>query len=297
MITTLSRSTATIIAFAALSTGTACTGDATPPAGLATGTAAPSTAAAAKEPRKVTDELIANAVDRTLLTDAALHNKQIDVKVDQGIVTLTGIVDSLMLKERAAKLCQTIRGVRSVVNTVVLNATSRTDDAILADVRSALHYDAATHALALKEEVKDGVVTLSGAVPSYREKQLAGYVAKGVKGVRGLRDSMALTITSQRPDAEIAVELKRAMGVDVWLHPGFVGVNVKGGEVTLTGTVGSAAQYDRATSLAWTAGVTSVKAEGLKIRALGEGYRPAPGDVRRQGRRADQASRAGCLRR
>ena len=221
---------------------------------------------APKEPRKMTDQQIANAVDHTFLTDAALHNKQIDIVVnDQGIVTLTGGVDNLMLKERAAKLAQTIRGVRGVVNTVTLKTPSRSDDQIRKDVESELHYDAATDSYELKADVKGGVVTLSGAVPSYREKQLAVYVAKGVKGVKAVNESITLTNNGNRPDAEIAAEVKRAYSIDVWPHPNFITTDVKAGAVTLSGTVGNPAQHDRAISLAWTSGVMSVNAERLKI--------------------------------
>jgi osmotically-inducible protein OsmY len=223
-------------------------------------------AAAPKEPKKMTDQQIANAVDHTFLTDAALHNKQIDITVnDQGIVTLTGGVDNLMLKERAAKLAETIRGVRGVVNTVTLKTPSRSDDQIRKDVESALLYDAATDSYKLNADVKGGVVTLSGTVPSYREKQLAVYVTKGVKGVKAVNESITLDSKSNRPDAEIAAEVKRAIAIDVWLHPNFITTAVKDGVVTLSGTVGNPAQHDRAMSLAWTSGVMSVNAKGLKI--------------------------------
>ena len=222
-------------------------------------------AATPREPKKMTDQQIANAVDHTFLTDAALHNKQIDIAVNQGIVTLTGGVDNLMVKERAAKLAQTIRGVRGVVNTVALRTSPRSDDKIRKDVEQALRYDAVTDTYDLKADVKGGVVTLSGTVPFYREKQIAVYVAKGVKGVKAVNESITLKNKSNRPDAEIAAEVKRAFSIDVWLHPNFITTEVKDGLVTLTGTVGSPAQYDRASSLAWTAGVNSVNTQGLKI--------------------------------
>jgi osmotically-inducible protein OsmY len=218
-----------------------------------------------QEPKRMTDQQISFAVEYTLLTDAALYNNQIDVTVNQGIVTLTGGADNVMAKERAAKLAQTIRGVRGVVNTLALKTPSRSDNDIRKDVASALLYDAATDSYELKSEVKGGVVTLSGTVPSYREKQLAVYVAKGVKGVKEVKDSIALKGKIERSDAEIAAEVKRAIAIDVWLHPIFIDTDVKDGVVTLTGSVGSPAQYDRADLLAWTAGVKSVHAEGLKI--------------------------------
>ena len=230
-------------------------------------TADPSTAETIvlKEPRKTTDQQITNAVDRTFLTDAALHNSQIDVRTGAGIVTLTGVVDNLMAKERAAKLAQTIRNVRGVVNTIELKIPSRSDDEIRNDIAAALLYDAATDSYELKPTVKDGVVTLTGTVPSYREKLLAEYVAKGVKGVKEVRDSITLKGKSERSDSEIAGEVKRAIAIDVWLHPSQIITEVKNGAVTLSGAVGSPAQHERANLLAWTAGVKSVNAQGLRV--------------------------------
>ena len=225
----------------------------------ATGWAAP------KDQKKMTDQQITNAIEYKLLTDSAMINNQIDAKVNDGIVTLSGMADYLMVRERAGKLAQTIRGVRGVVNTILLKPSVRPDDKIRNDVDSALSYVAATESYRLKPVVKAGVVTLSGAVQSYGERQLAMYVTKGVKGVKEVKDSIIVTNRSERPDTEIATEVKRALAIDVWLEPTFINTEVKDGVVTLSGTVGSSAQYGRASQLAWTAGVKSVHTGELKI--------------------------------
>ncbi len=233
-------------------------------------------AAVRQEPKMMTDQQIAYAVDYTFLTDAALYNSQIDVTANQGIVTLTGAADNLMAKERAAKLAQTIRGVRGVVNTLALKTPSRLDIDIRKDATEALRYDAATDSYKLKPEVKDGIVTLTGTVPSYGEKRLAIDVVKGVKGVKGVTDSIALKDTNKRSDAEIAAEVKRAIAIDVWLQPISINTEVKDGVVMLTGTVGSPAQYSRANLLAWTAGVKSVRLEGLRVEPLAKAIDQRP---------------------
>ena len=221
--------------------------------------------AAPKEQKEMTDQQITRAVDHALLTDSALLNNQIDTKVNEGIVTLSGTANNLMTKERATKIAETIRGVRGVVNTIALKTISRSDDEIRKDVKSALFYDAATDSYELTPAVKDGVVTLSGTVQSYLEKQLAVHVAKGVKGVKEVKDSITVTLKSKRTDAEIAAEVKRAIAINVWLATSFITTEVKDGVVTLTGTVGSSALHSQASWLAWTAGVKSVNAEELKI--------------------------------
>jgi len=190
----------------------------------------------ATQQKKITDQQMTSAVDRALLTDSALLNNQIDAKVSEGIVTLSGTADHLMAKERAAKIAQTIRGVRA--SSIPSSCGSlRSDDEIRKDVESALLYDAATDSYELTPTVKDGVVTLGGKVQSYHEQQLAVHVAKGVKGVKEVNDSITVKTKSERPNSEIAADVQRAIAIDVWLHGNPIVTKVKDGVVTLTGAV------------------------------------------------------------
>jgi osmotically-inducible protein OsmY len=221
--------------------------------------------AAPKKHTKMTDQQITSAVAHTLLTDSALLNKQIAARVDNGIVMLSGTADHLMARERAAKLAQTIRGVRGVVNRIALKTAWRSDDQIRKDVELALFYDAATDSYQVRPAVKNGVVTLRGTSQYYREKKLAVHIAKGVKGVKAVTDNITLAFPRSRSDAEIAAEVKRALSIDAWLAADVIKTKVKNGIVTLTGAVGSYALQDRALLLAWTAGVKSVNVIGLSI--------------------------------
>lgn len=72
----------------------------------------------------------------------------IDVKVNRGIVTLSGHAESLLARERATRLTETVRGVRSVVNTVVVepavpvpDSEVSTDAEIERNVRSVMRMD------------------------------------------------------------------------------------------------------------------------------------------------------------
>ncbi len=221
--------------------------------------------AATKEQQIITDQLITNAVDQRLLSDSALKNNQIDAKTDDGIVTLSGTANHLIAKERATMLAQTIRGVRGVVNTITMRIPLLADNEVRRNVESALFYDAATDSYDIKTVVKDGVVTLSGTVQSHRERQLAVYVVKGVKGVKEVKDGITVITNRKRPDVEIAAEVSNVFAIDVWLTPYLIKVNVKDGVVTLIGEVGSSAQFERAKMLAMTAGVKTVNSDGLLI--------------------------------
>jgi osmotically-inducible protein OsmY len=108
-------------------------------------------------------------------------------------------------------------------------------------------------------------VTLSGTVKSYREKQIAVYVAKGVKGVKEVKDSISVSTRSNRSDEEIADEVRNIIVINAWLTPNLINIKVKDGVVTLIGKVGSLAQKERARVLAWTAGVKAVNSDGLLV--------------------------------
>ena len=221
--------------------------------------------AAPENPKPATDSQITNAVNYKLLTDAALLNNQVFAKTSNGIVTLSGTADHLIAKERAVKLAQTLRGVRGVVDTIQMDIPSVPDTELQKNVQSALLYDAATDSYEIQSEAKDGVVTLSGTVTSHYEMQLAEFVVKGVTGVRELKDNITVQPKDNRPDAEILAEVKRIISNDVWLDPNFISTGVKDSVVTLTGAVGSSAQHERASIVAWSAGVKSVNVDGLQI--------------------------------
>jgi osmotically-inducible protein OsmY len=69
-----------------------------------------------------------------LLNDSGVPAYLIDVSTRDGIVTLSGWVDSLLAKERASEIAATIKGVRAVVNRIAIT-TVRPDEEILEDVR------------------------------------------------------------------------------------------------------------------------------------------------------------------
>lgn len=63
-----------------------------------------------------TDSSVKTGVEKRLKQDARLKKSSIDVRVDKGVVTLTGDVDNLMSRARASELARGVPGVRSVQN-------------------------------------------------------------------------------------------------------------------------------------------------------------------------------------
>ncbi|MBD3349036.1 MAG: BON domain-containing protein, partial [Candidatus Eisenbacteria bacterium] len=214
-----------------------------------------------------TAEDVEDAVALALKTEPGVPGESIDVEVDGGIVTLTGSVGNILAKERAARVAETVRGVRSTVNLLKVYAPARPDEGVKADVVQALMTDPVSETWEVDVSVADGVVTLSGSVDSWRERRIAERQAKSVRGVRDVRNEIRVTYTVDRADEEIESEIKSALRWNPHIDDGLIVVEVENGSVTLRGSVGSAAEKRLAETRAWTAGVSGVDASRLRVVA------------------------------
>ena len=85
----------------------------------------------AAEAKDIKDIDITLAVDRQLQIDEGVPAHLIDVRTKDGIVTLSGPVENLLARERAAEIAATVKGVRSVINFIDVLAIIRTDAQVL----------------------------------------------------------------------------------------------------------------------------------------------------------------------
>jgi len=222
-------------------------------------------AAAAK--RQITDISVTDAVEDELLIDKAVPAHRIDVSTVDGVVTLSGSVDNVLAKERAARIARIVKGVRAVVNKLEVDPPFlRTDGQIRDDVETALLSDPATDSYEIDVRVNDNVVTLSGAVDSWQEQVLCETVAKGVNGVKGVNNEIEVLWPKERSDYEIKTEVEQALRWDAFVDHALIDVTVKEGKVTLSGTVGSAAEKNEASWDAYVHGVKSVDDTGLEVK-------------------------------
>lgn len=213
-----------------------------------------------------TDMEIRDAVEDQLLVDLHVPLHRLDVTVSEGIVTLEGRVENVLARDRAARIAETLRGVRSVINRVEVEPlTERTDKQLYDDIEAALLRDPATESYEVKTAVTGGFVTLEGIVDSEHERQFAAKVAKGVAGVRDVENKLAVRDPVSRPDLEIQNDIEQALAWNVLVQGGLVDVEVDQGVATLTGSVGSAAERRLVERMAWVAGVSAVKSEALEV--------------------------------
>jgi len=222
---------------------------------LAVCTGGPAVAA----PDDLDDSDITLAVETELILEDAVPSHKIDVSTENGIVTLSGSVDSYFAKLEAENTAESVKGVLAVVNDIDVKPIVRTDIQIRSDIISALALDPVTEWFEIDVKVDDGVVSLTGEVDSYTEKTTAEEVAEDVRGVIDVNNLLTYDMISDRTDNEIKQDIEYRLRSDASIAAGLISVSVDDGEVTLSGSAGSAAEKTEAENEAWiVAGVESV---------------------------------------
>lgn len=156
------------------------------------------------------DATLAATVKSKLLWNSNTDGLDIQVRAENGVVSLSGNAGTPVAKELAGELVANTPEVREVHNHLSIStadstsaeaenaatdaAASISDSWINSKVRSSFLYSRNLDALNIKVDTKDGFVSLSGTVLSNAEKRLAVETARNIRGVRGV-DADALRIT------------------------------------------------------------------------------------------------------
>ena len=246
----------------------------------------------AQSTRALNDEGVSHAVKTSLLLEDSVGAADIDVIANNNIVTLLGRVDSLYEKIRAEEVAEKVKGVISVINQIEVAQSSDSSVQIRAEVLAALGRDPLTNPWTIQVEVTDGIVTLRGHVRSRGEKLLCERIASRVRGVRSVNNCIEYSPRPSQADKDIELEIEERLYSDSSLSSPLVEVSVLNGEVSLKGSVGSAADRHTAIAVAWNvSGVTSVDARSLRVRWwLGKD------DISRQSTPSDEEIKRAILR-
>jgi hyperosmotically inducible protein len=74
--------------------------------------------------KKLSDDSISDFVRLKLASDPDVKGGALDAVSKDGIVTLTGIVETQRQKDKASKLAKKVKGVKQVVNNITLKERS-----------------------------------------------------------------------------------------------------------------------------------------------------------------------------
>jgi osmotically-inducible protein OsmY len=231
----------------------------------------------------IPDSDITDWVKDALYRDVRVDSYDINVSTTNGVVMLSGSVNSLAAKKYADLEAKKIDGVLGVINKITVSPSWRSDTDIRNAVRRRILNSSVIESEGIHVQCADGKVTLSGKVDSYSQKREAGLIASEVRGVIDIVNNITTKWTSERSDGKIKNDAVAALKRDVYLTNLPITVTVKDAVVTLEGTVGSAYEKNRAyDDVRWIRNVQSVnnklKVEWWGKRGTREGV-PSPSDA------------------
>src|SRR6266542_2115152 len=144
----------------------------------------------------MTDSWITSKTKIALFSDDRVKGTQVHVETQKGTVMLRGKVDSNEAKAAAAEVAQGIEGVKSVKNELQVVAPSSRkavdadDKQITKSVEDRFKQDPDLKKAKIDAKVNAGVVTLTGEVKSIGTSARASEVARGIPGVRSVKNDL-----------------------------------------------------------------------------------------------------------
>jgi len=183
-----------------------------------------------------------------------LNAAEIGVTAKDGVVSLTGVVDSFAKKTEAEDAARNVAGVTALVEKIEVkfpNSYSKTNAEIAKEVLTALKASWEVAQDKIQVKVEAGWVTLTGELVWNYQKEAARKAIENLMGVTGVTNNITIKSDSQQEVERLGIEsaLKRNWA----FHDNNIAVTVSGHTATLNGRVGSLYQKSQAGSIAWNA--------------------------------------------
>lgn len=183
-------------------------------------------------------------------------------------LVLEGTVERLATKRVAARVAaEALAGTDIEDRVRVRTRRLRQPALVVKHVIDSLTQDPYLDERSIEVSMEDGVVTLSGRVPSLAAKRLAGVLTWWVPGVEDVRNRLAVVPPEEDSDDEIREAVVTALDKDPLVDHTRILVGVHDGVVTLRGRVPSEAERECAVEDAWMVwGVRDVK-DAIEVAA------------------------------
>lgn len=207
------------------------------------------------------DSLIKEVVLDELTWQPDIDETQIGVIVEDGVVTLSGIVDSYAKKLAAEKAVKNVKGVKAVADDIEVKygeEYKKTDKEIAKVVVNTLKLNASVPDDKVKIEVSDGWVYLSGELKWFYQKEAVNKAVENLLGVKKVVNNIIVQQVAE--PTEIKIKITKAFERLADIDANNIKVEVEGHTVRLRGKVHSYVEKDEAKKTAYGApGVYEVK--------------------------------------
>jgi osmotically-inducible protein OsmY len=200
------------------------------------------------------DKAVREDVMRELDWEPVVRSTEIGVGVKDGIVTLSGAVDSHAAKravERAAGRVRGVGAVSSQLEVKPVGPAERSDADIAWAAANALAWNALVRQERLVVSVTRGWIVLEGSVERRFQKTAAEDAVADLAGVVGVTNLIA--VRPAIPAKELKQEIETALLRCADVNAQRIVVEVENDCVRLWGCVGSLAQREGAERAAWSA--------------------------------------------
>ncbi len=218
-----------------------------------------------KRPHKIvflTDEEIKSAIQDAFLYDTRVNPFNPKVEVENGLVTLSGVVDNLKAKKSAEKDAANTYGVWRVINKLKVRPKDMLSDSKIEEyVKDALAFHPLVDRYDIKVQVRNKKVHLNGVVDTVFDKKRVDDVVSGIKGVGEINNR--LKINNSWPfknDAEIQRNIENEFLWSLMVDGEDIFVSVANGKASLRGNIESLNELKAAVKNAFEGGARSVDA-------------------------------------
>ncbi|MDD3936068.1 BON domain-containing protein [Rhodoferax sp.] len=201
-----------------------------------------------------TDSEIKKDVLSELLWDPLVAETKVGVTVNEGVVTLTGHLDTYAEKVAAKRAAEHVSGVKAIaveIDVIPVGSHQRSDTEIALAVEHALSWNTSVPQDRVKLTVEKGWVTLTGDLDWNFQRRAVERMVRPLKGVVGITDNIQLK-TLPIP-LKLQERIQEALTRQAMREARRIEVSVEGSEVTLRGQVHSWAERNAAEGATWSA--------------------------------------------
>ena len=213
-----------------------------------------------------TDAQLKMDVANELQWDPSINSTNVGVAVRDGIVTLSGHIDTYAEKYAIERAVQRVQGVKAVAVELDVKLApdhKRSDAEIASAIESAFRWHALVPSERIRVKVEKGWVTLTGEVDWEYQRSSAEKAVRPLTGVVGVTNGVS--IKPQSTPTNITNRIRDALARQAEREAKNIEVMLSGSTVTLRGKVHSWSERAAVQGAAWSAPGISQVVNELKV--------------------------------